>query len=594
MSDSPITANSDLVTYQVKSNGSEINGQFQVHSIHIEKMVNRVSFCEIELLDGSVSTEDFPVSDSDAFVPGAEIEILAGYENSNTSVFKGIVTQQSIKIAKDSGSLLVVTVKDKSIKMTVGRNNAYFTKSKDSDVMSKLIGDHGLSTDVTATSTELKEIIQYYATDWDFVLARADVNGMIVITEDGKVSVKKPDDETSEVLKLTYGDDILEFEGELNSVNQLKSIKSSTWDYSSQKVSSQESTTSNYGIGNITSSTLSDVVGLSSYDLQTPALLSEGELTSWSKALSTKSEYAKVTGMVKFQGSSNALPGKILELVGVGKRFTGKGFVSGVSHDISAGNWITTAQIGLSTEWFTAKVETEAPAASGLLPGIQGLQIGKVKQINEDPDSEFRVLIELPLITSGADGVWARLAGFYASKGIGAYFYPEVGDEVIVGFLNDDPGSAIILGSVYSSSIAAPFTPDEQNNTKAIVTREKMKITFDEEKKVITIITPSENQIIISDEDKGITLKDQNDNSIKMSTSGIDIKSASNITITAEESVTIKGNTGITAQASGGDVSIKGLNVSCAGDVEFKAEGVNSQINGSAMVKIEGAMVMVN
>lgn len=594
MPSSPITANSDLVTFQVKSNGSEIDGTFQVHSMHIEKAVNKVSFCEIELLDGNVTTEDFPVSDSDAFVPGTEVEVLVGYENTNKSVFKGIVTQQSIRISKDSGSLLLVTVKDKSIKMTVGRNNAYFTNVTDSDVMSKLIGNHGLSADVSSTSTELKEIIQYYATDWDFVLSRADVNGMIVITDAGTVSIKNPDDETSEVLTLSYGDDILEFQGELNAVNQLKSIKSSTWNYSSQEISSQESTTSDYDIGNISSSKLSEVVGLSAYNLQTPALLSDGELTSWSKALSVKSEYSKVTGEVKFQGSADAMPGKILELNGVGKRFTGKGFISGVSHDISSGNWITTAHLGLSTEWFTAKVKTEAPAASGLLPGIQGLQIGKVKQINEDPDNEFRVLIKLPMITSGDDGVWARLAGFYASKEFGAYFYPEVDDEVIVGFLNEDPASAIILGSVYSSSLSAPYTPDEQNNTKAIVTREKMKITFDEEKKVITIITPSENQIVISDEDQGITLKDQNDNSIKMSPSGIDIKSATNISITAEESVTIKGNTGVTVEASGGDVSAKGLNVNCTADVEFKAEGVNAQVNGSAMVKIEGAMVMIN
>ncbi|MGB3464156.1 MAG: type VI secretion system tip protein VgrG [Cyclobacteriaceae bacterium] len=594
MSESPITNNIDLVTFQVKANGSEIDGTYQVHTITVDRNVNRVSYCELELLDGNVSTEDFPISDSDDFVPGSEVEILAGYENKNSSVFKGIVTSQSIRITKDAGSVLVVTVKDKSIKMTVGRNNAYYTKTKDSDIISKLIEDHGLSADVSSTSAELKEIIQYYATDWDFMLARADINGMIVLTQDGKVSVKKPDEETSEVLTLNYGDDILEFEGELNSVNQLKSIKSASWDYSSQKITNGEANTGNYDIGNVSSSKLSEVVGLSAYDLQTPSLLSSGELTAWSKALATKSEYAKITGYVKFQGSDQAYPGKIIELNGVGKRFTGKGFISGVTHEIHSGNWITTATIGLSTEWFTAKVKTESPSASGLLPGIQGLQIGKVKQINEDPDNEFRVLIELPMITSGTDGVWARLAGFYASKEIGAFFYPEVDDEVIVGFLNDDPGSAIILGSVYSSAIAAPFTPDEKNNTKAIVTREKMKITFDEEKKIITVITPSENQLELSDEGKSITIKDQNGNSVKMSESGIDMKSATNISITAEESVTIKGNTGVTVQASAGDVSVKGLNVSCSGEIEFKAEGVNAQVSGTAMTKVQGAMVMIN
>ncbi|GJM34912.1 MAG: hypothetical protein DHS20C18_39130 [Saprospiraceae bacterium] len=59
------------------------------------------------------------------------------------------------------------------------------------------------------------------------------------------------------------------------------------------------------------------------------------------------SKYGKIRGTVKFQGSPLAVPGTLIGIKGLGKRFSGKSFVSGVAHKIEAGEWITTADIGL-------------------------------------------------------------------------------------------------------------------------------------------------------------------------------------------------------------------------------------------------------
>ena len=596
MASSPVTEKTDLVTYTVNSGGSPIKDTYQVISIRVERSANKIPYCEIELADGNPATEDFPISDSDTFVPGAEIEVQAGYENTNTTIFKGIVVKHSIRISNDEGPLLVVICKDEAVKMTVGRNNAYFQDQLDSAIMSTLIGNYGgLTADVTATSNTLKEVIQYYATDWDFMLTRADANGMIVIVQDGKVSVKNPDDETDEVLTLTYGLDIYEFDAEIDAETQLKSVKSNAWDLANQEISSGDSSLSNLDMGNLSGTTLAEVIGLDSYDLQSAGFLESGMLGTWAKAQTTKSKYAKIQGTVKFQGSALALPGTLIEFKGVGERFNGKGFVSGISHDISQGNWVTTAHIGLSPEWFAAENKPEAPVAAGLLPGIQGLQIGKVKQINDDPDGEFRVLVKLPLIQSSEDGVWARLATFYASSDVGAFFYPEVDDEVVVGFFNDDPRYPVVLGSMYSSGRAAPETPEEQNNIKAFVSREKMKITFDEEKKVITIITPGSNQLVFSDEDQSIKMTDQNGNFIELSPSGIEINSASNIKIEAAEAITITGPTGITGSASGGDISWSAMNISGSADIEYSASAsASASFSSSGELSITGTMVLIN
>lgn len=592
---SPVTDSTDLVTYSIKVNGSEINGEYQVTSIFVEQKVNKIPYCEIEILDGSPASEDFPISDSDTFVPGNSIEVQVGYENNDQTIFNGIIVQHTIRIKRGVGPVLVVICKDKAVKMTKGRKNAYFTNTTDSDILSQIIGQHGLTADVTSTSAQLKEVIQYYVSDWDFIVSRADINGLLVMVNNGTVSAKSPDDVTTEVLSLTYGTDIFEFEGEVDAENQFKTVKSSAWSIKNQSVSSQDHSLANFEAGNLSGTTLAEVLNVASYDLQSAGFLEDGILTSWAKAQSIKSKYAKARGTAKFQGNGSVMPGTLVTLSGVGKRFNGKGFVSGTKHEIESGNWTTTIELGMTSEWFAAEVKSEAPVAAGLIPGIQGFQIGKVKKINSDPDGELRVLIDLPLVGTGGDGVWARLASFYASSGFGAFFYPETDDEVIVGFFNDDPRYPVILGSLYSSARSASYTPDEKNNTKGFVSRTQMKLVFDEEKKVITILTPGNNSIVLSDDAKGITLSDQNNNSIKMSSSGIEISSASNITIKASQSMSVQASTGASVKVSGGDLSMEAVNVSCNGQMSLKAQGgVSAQFTASGELKIQGAMVMIN
>jgi Rhs element Vgr protein len=595
MASSPITEQTDLISLSVKSGGSAIKDTYQVLSVYIENNLHEIPYCILELADGSAAKGGFPISDGDTFVPGAEIEVLAGYENSNQSIFKGIVIEHSLAITDNKGPVLRVLCKDKSVKMTVGRKNACFHQTTDSDLMTTLISNNGLSAEVSSTDMTLEEVIQYYSTDWDFMIARAEVNGLVVFAKDGKVFVKKPEAATEAVLTLTYGYDIFGFEGAINAEHQYKSVQASAWDPENQTVSIRNAAPKNTAIGNLSTQKLAEVIGLDQYSLQTSASLESGSLTNWAKAQASKSEYAKAKGHIKFQGSAKAEPGKLIELKGLGKRFNGNAFISGVVHDISEGNWITTARIGLSPEWYTARKRTEAPSASGLLPGIQGLQIGKVQQINEDPDSGLRVLVALPLIQNGENKVWARLATFYASDGAGAFFYPEVEDEVIVGFLNEDPRSPVILGSVYSKGRSAPESPDEKNTIKAFVSREKMKITFDEEKKEITITTPANNQLIMSDDENSITIADQNQNSIKMSANGIAINSASTVSINAAEGIDIEAGTSINMKASGGSISMDAMNISTTATTQLSASGgATVSISGGAEMTLTAAMIMIN
>jgi len=589
----------DVVTCTVKIGGNAIPDGVDLLSVRIEKRVNRISTAKITILDGEASTGLFAASSSQTFIPGAEVSIEAGYDSTNKLMFKGIITGQSIKIDQFVGSVLEVECRDVAIKMIVGRKSLTFSKKADSDIISSIIGNYsGLSADVTSTTTIWPEQVQFYVTDWDFILARAEMNGLIVTTLNGKVSVFKPDADVTSVYTVQYGTNLISFNADLNAVSQLSSVKASTWDYKNQVVSSAETSNSYAGPGNLSSSTLAGVIGLSDYQLQTSAPLLNDDLTNWSKAQLIKSGYSKIQGEVKFQGSNEVDPGKYITLQGLGDRFNGDHLISGVVHDLSGGNWTTEVSVGLPNTWFIEEPDVMSPPASGILPPARGLFNGTVKQMYNDPDSEFRILVNVPLFDQNGEGIWARMSNFYSTSGAGIFFLPEVGDEVVLGFLNEDPRYPIILGSMYSGSKMKPFTslaPKDQNPIKAIVSKSGISVQFDDENKVLTILTPGNNTMVFSDKENQILVKDSNGNSLTMSKNGIDIKSASNLNITAAQNISIAGNQGVTMKSSGGDIGISGINIKETATSQYSAEGsMTAQINSGTQLTLKSAMIMIN
>jgi uncharacterized protein involved in type VI secretion and phage assembly len=278
----------------------------------------------------------------------------------------------------------------------------------------------------------------------------------------------------------------------------------------------------------------------------------------------------------------------------VGNRFNGNVFVSAVKHEILAGGWTTEVEFGLAPEWLADKRDLTAPPAAGLLPGVDGLQIGVVKKLDADPEGENRIQVSVPVLQAETEGVWARLASGYGSEQVGAFFIPEIGDEVVLGYLNSNPSYPVILGSLYSSKRQPPYPLTADNYTKALVTKAKLKVEFDDEKKVITIVTPGGNKCVISDDAKSILLQDQTGNKVELSESGITLNSPKDISITATGKIGITA-TGALSLKSNADVTVEGLNVNSTAQVGFVAKGnASAELSASGQTTVKGAMVMIN
>ena len=55
-------------------------------------------------------------------------------------------------------------------------------KKKGSDMIKEVLKAYG-SVKVDATAYQYPEMVQYYCSDWDFALSRADANGLFISTE---------------------------------------------------------------------------------------------------------------------------------------------------------------------------------------------------------------------------------------------------------------------------------------------------------------------------------------------------------------------------------------------------------------------------
>jgi Rhs element Vgr protein len=596
MADSPIVKGDATVKITIYSEGTAIDDNFRIISLLVCKKINQIPFAKIVFMDGDMPNGDFPLSNQDVFKPGKAIKIDAGYGQEQETIFQGIVIKHGISISGRNSSRLVVELKDKAIKMTVGRKNATYTKSKDSDVITKLIGAYGgLTADVGSTTTTHKQLVQYYATDWDFIMARAEVNGLVTIVDDGKVTIKEPATGEAAVLRVGYGIDLMEFNADVNAATQLSAAKSVGWSITDQKTTEQDGKAPSLNKqGDLTATDLAGVIGLDSFQLQSGGPLEDTSLKSWADSCLLKAGLSMIQGTMKFQGNAKAKPGKIIELERLGKHFNGNVFISSVVHFFEDGNWTSEVDFGLSNDWFCENRNITAPPASGLLPAIEGLQIGVVEKLDGDPDGELRIQIKCPVLGEKADPLWARLASFYGLNQFGAFFIPEIGSEVILGFFNNDPQFPVILGSLYCSKNKAPYEITADNFTKAIVTKSKLKIEFNDDKKVTTIETPGGNKIVISDDSKSILLSDQNQNKVELNSSGISLDSPKDIKITSKAKISLNGTGGIEL-SSNADVKISGLNINETANASYTAKGTASaEVSASGTTTIKGAMVMIN
>lgn len=537
--------------------GYRINPDHLILSVEVTHEFNRIPTAELKFMDGHVPSQEFMVLDDDFFKLGSEIHISIVFDkDSENIVFAGIVTNKLLELNK-TGPTLTIELSDEAIKMTSSRNNTVYTDKTDSDIIKTLIKKYDPKRTnlegIESTNFKHAQMIQYYATDWDFMVSRAEANAQLVKVSNGEITVFKPNIESNPDLTLELGlNSIYDFDLKVDSVNQYNKVKAIGWNDLKQEFTNP-AYGSDYAIdqGNHEIADFSKALATEETTLFNAVPANPEELKVWSDGQLLKSRLSLIKGWIKIQGTKGVKVGDTLEVAGVGSSFSGKNIIAGIKHEVTPQGWEMHLQIGMESCWFTARPNVVDTQAAGLLPGVNGLQLGVIKTYEQDAKSTFRLKVFIPSFGEGQNTVWARLATTDAGTGHGTLFIPEVGDEVIVGFLNDDPRHAIVLGSLHSSASKFPKDFNIQNGSKGIFTKSGCQLYFDEDQKRIRLATSEKNEVIIDEQDQRIILADSTGNHVELGKDGITIRSSKdckieckgNLDIDAVGAVTIKGQT---------------------------------------------------
>lgn len=231
--------------------------------------------------------------------------------------------------------------------------------------------------------------------------------------------------------------------------------------------------------------------------------------------------------------------------------------------------------------------------------GMQGVVVGIVTD-NEDPKDLGRVKLQFPWRDADDESYWARLATPMSGKEYGAYFLPEVDDEVLVAFENGDIHKPYVVGSLWNGKQKPPQKNTGKNDIREVRSRSEHHLTFDDaDKGSITIESSAGHEIIIDDsgDTETIIVQDKDKkNSItvdaKSDTISVEANkdlelSAKNITIDGDQKVKIKGGTAV-------DIASKNTaTLSGKSQVDVSSSGLMN-IDATGPLTVKGAIIRLN
>ena len=529
----------DTVSITVRIEGKDVTmDPGGLLSISVAQELNKIPWARISFMDGSVEKQQFEKSNNDVFAPGKSVEILLGYQQKQKTIFQGIIIRHAVKVQTGKAYKLEIECRDPGVKMTVVRKSHYFYKQNDKQVIQEILNLYpGLQAGkMEDTPTTHEQLVQYRATDWDFMLLRADASGKYLRLSNGSLDMVQPVIKPRPDLEIQFGMaasgiPILEFESALDARDHYPEVKGTIWDSTQQKLLDE---TANASGGGSSKQDFPNVL----YDKKSPVSiyhpgdLDAQDLTGWTKAKLQRGQLSKVKGRASVNGVQ-VNPGDTLGVNGVGDRFNGSHIITGVLHQVVRGQWTTDIQFGWEREFFSEDRPADLEDTTELVAGIRGLHTGIVSKIEGDTvTGDHRIQVRLPYVAlnpdnTQANGIYARLGCVYAGNKRGFEFRPELGDEVIVGFINGDPNDAVILGAVHSTANPGPseIPHNDKNFKKGYIAKGGMQMIFDDDAKKIHLSTGGDNTPAIDMDGKGkkITITIDKDNSIELSATGVKI-----------------------------------------------------------------------
>ena len=308
-------------------------------SAKVSEDLEAPSMFELQLFNQDLVKQEMTWVDDKIFDVGNEVEIQMGYEQEIKTVIVGEITGLEPEYPQDQKPILIVRGHDLRHRLLRGRKTKSFLKMKDSDVVSQIARSRGLSPEVTDSKVKLEYILQHNQTDWEFLQERAERIGYEIALDNKTLFFRPHENAKAKILTLTYGEDLQEFFPRLSTLTQVQQLEVKGWIPEDKKevVGKAKADKNGKGMGGSISGAkaVKKAFGESSHTIINQAVSSKAEAEQMALGQFKHKLLTYITGEGTCQGNPDLRAGKVIEIAGVGTRFSGLYYIVSAEHSYS-------------------------------------------------------------------------------------------------------------------------------------------------------------------------------------------------------------------------------------------------------------------
>lgn len=278
------------------------------------------------------------------FKEGDEITIQLGYDSKMTKMMVGEISNVDASFREHDSARFTIRGFDKLHRLSRGRKQRTFMSMKDSDIASQIAGEHGLSPEVDDSGTVHDHVFQPNLSDMDFLFSRAKPINFEVDCEDSKLIFKKPQVAAGPVGTYEYQKNLRRARFNISTSAQVSEVQVRGWSPKEKKEivgkakaadvyskmggdkAGGEVATGKYGQGQIVSV------------ISNSPLASQEEADAMAKARLNELSLNFITGEAEVEGDAVIKSNKLIQFVGVGKKYEGLYYVVNATHILKPGN----------------------------------------------------------------------------------------------------------------------------------------------------------------------------------------------------------------------------------------------------------------
>ena len=358
----PIYSGQDFYVpyFQVKIAGRP-QGQDVVRDIQqvsYKDNITEIDSFDITINNWDAQTRAYKYSDSDLFDPGKELELWMGYYGKDKLrlMVRGQITALHPSFPSGGGSTLAISGLNVLHKLRTKQESHSYESKTDSEIAEEVADRLGIDiqTDCAPDEKRFDYLFQDNQYDIIFLMERARRIGYdLFVDEQGEngqagqplLRFGRSLQVRQVTYQLTYGRSLIEFKPELTTANQVSEVTVRGWDAVNKKKIEQTAKRSEISIKGVGAAGGQAAIEQSFNQRKEIVATKPIESDAEAKTLALRTLEENAKDMVKGSGSTVGLPdlraGNVVTIDGLGKRFSGRYFITSSTHAMGDGGYTT-------------------------------------------------------------------------------------------------------------------------------------------------------------------------------------------------------------------------------------------------------------